>query len=147
MREDVLIRALIHAGLATDYDVIRVLDSRLPHLPDPSWNVDRKHHTGTYPETFKEVWGTVRDRWLKDFIWMYKDALSEAHKKNAKRVIFFFYCKSGHHRSVALAYGMQHLLEATHGCLRPKVINTCEELWWTDCGHCKEPHACIYAHP
>ena len=148
--EKVLIRALIDAGLAKDDDVIRVLDCRLPHLADPgkSTNSQRRFHTGNLPDTFEEVWDAVSFKFLEKLTRIYASALKEACSTKAKQIIVFFYCLSGHHSSVALASGMQHLLEATQGCLRSQVVHTCENHWYCYCGtDCKEPHACIYLHP
>ena len=148
--EGVLIRALKDAGLATDADVIRVLDCRLPNLSDPgkSKKSDRREHTGNWPETFAKVWDAVSEDFLETLASTYKNALRDAKRTGAKQIIFFFYCRSGHHRSVALASGTQHLLEATEGCLRCQVVHTCDAHWWKTCGTaCQEPHACIYLHP
>jgi hypothetical protein len=145
--ERILLNALDDAGLSTADDVVRVVDCRIPRLDDPGKNKARKFHCGTYPEMLEGVWNKVSDEWLYDWAQTYHSALQEAIRIGAKRIIIFFYCKSGHHRSVALATIMQHLLEATKGCLRSDVVNTCETWWWKSCGNsCQEPHA-IYVYP
>ena len=73
---------------------------------------------------------------------LYIDAVQEAMRSDRTTIdiIFFCYCKSGHHRSVAVATAMQHVLEATNGGLRAEVINLNKLNWLQHCGDsCQEP--------
>ena len=73
---------------------------------------------------------------------LYKDAVQEAlrSERTTINISFFCYCKSGHHRSVAVATAMQHVLEVTKGRLRAEVINLNKSQWWQNCGDsCQEP--------
>ena len=150
--EDIFKQALRDAGLATVDDVVRVVDCRLAKLHDPGKQPGSEvgeilYHCGTWPDTFSTFCDAITPDDLENLSRTYVSALQEAQREQATQVIIFFYCKSGHHRSVAMATVLQHLLEATKGCLRSEVINTCESQWWQNCGaSCQEPHA-ICLHP
>ena len=127
------------------------MDCRLPH--DPADIREQRNHCGTFPQT---VAGFVQNEgfsnWLKDFLFkchrlMHRIQLERGERSTGpsaslgpgsvtvSRVTMVFYCKRGHHRSVAGALIGAHLLEATVGCLAPrKVDHLCQAFWHTACG-------------
>ena len=74
---------------------------------------------------------------LRKLLEIYLDAVKEALIADAW-IVIVFYCKAGHHRSVALATILQHVFEAS-GLPRCEIRNTCENVWWKSCGNsCQE---------
>lgn len=125
-----LLFALRDAGEVSIEDTFRVFDCRLPR--DPGEQKQNHFHCGSWPDTLAGCMDQVTPEVLRKFAEVYLDALEEALISDA-RIVIVFYCKAGHHRSVALATIMQHVFEAS-GLPRSEIRNTCETLWWKSCG-------------
>ena len=134
--EQTLRFALRDAGEVSNEDTVRVFDCRLPR--DPGEQRLNGSHCGNWPDTLARCMDRVTPEMLSQFAEVYLDALDAALTSDT-RIVLVFYCKHGHHRSVALATIMQHVFEATSGLPRCEIRNTCETFWWKSCGtSCKD---------
>ena len=142
--EQNLSEALQDAGVVNDGEIVRCLDCRL--LRDPGDVVyGAKEHSGNWPESIEACVNQVTgDSDMLDRIAdMYQDALRTSLSLDSSckaPIVMVFYCRSGKHRSVAMATIVQHLFEA-FDLPRPSMDHSCAPHWINGfCSEqCKEP--------
>ena len=118
-----------------------VVDCRLPH--DPHEDLHARDHSGNLPETIAGFVHNVGFKsWLRETLTKVESAIEAVTPGrdgvppagNFCRLVVAFFCKRGHHRSVAGATIFAHVLQATSDTWYPMTTHLCEQLWDRGCG-------------
>ena len=131
--------AIREAGLIQEDDAIVAVDCRLPH--DPQNDRYARNHTGTLPETIAGFVDNGRFKtWLQETLMKVESGIEVVVAPRGGdgvppgRLVVAFFCKRGHHRSVAGATTFAHVLQATSDSWHPMTTHLCEQLWDVSCG-------------
>lgn len=140
--EQNLRKALEDAGVVSKGEIVRCLDCRLPIDPK-DYIPGAKQHSGNWPGSIKACVNQVTEDPVKlsRIAYMYQEALQTSLASSRKApIVMVFYCRSGKHRSVAMATIVQHLFEA-FDLPRPSMDHSCAPHWINGfCSEqCKEP--------
>ena len=135
--------AIREARLIQEDDALVVVDCRLPH--DPHTDLHARDHSGTLPQTIQGfVHNVAFKSWLKETLRKVESGIEAVVVPpggdgvppggDFSRLVVAFFCKRGHHRSVAGATIFAHVLQATSDSWYPMTTHLCEQLWDVSCG-------------
>ena len=129
-------KALEDAGVVNRGEIVKCLDCR-PFNPK-DYIPGAKEHCGSWPGSIKACVNQVTEDpvILSRIAYMYQEALQASLESRSKApIVMVFYCRSGKHRSVAMATIVQHLFEA-FDLPRPSMEHSCAPHWIN--GYCSE---------